>query len=855
MRRLSVHCILPSSPWLADSKTNIPLGVLYIAAMLREKGHDVFVTSRLNFRANDPYNWSDRALAADVHMVGFCSPQFNEVIDMCADLRRKAPGSLIIGGGPHPSYEPDECTTARDQFREHPNVILKQRRDYSQGDGAKVFDTVVVMEGEPVIFDLLEDWENGCLKPQYFGDKKALPNLDVVPFPAWDLLPEDHIHNDGKAVMKHQYFPNAKYPDASTGVMSIIGTRGCFPAGTPVLLASGIEMPIELLQEGDFLKTFNPATGALGANKLLQKRARIAEDLFEIKFGSGRSIQVTGEHPFVTKRGWQTVEELKVGDSLRLQEMFEEVSEAVHQTSFNMVPNTLEAGSRKTTCSEKQATNKAARQVPSLQATNSLHTMREHEDVWQSSLRNGKFGSEQTRLAKPSVSKRGSGENKPYSEDTVRENYFEANEKEMGRWANAKACLYRKYKQAGEAIWQSPFETQVANTSRRIRRFLDRSMCLWQETLSGLHTQELAFETGSSFQRTILAHEGRDAEAVGGLHLKRMECLEHLGRSTSTPTSSTNVALGERISGRWIRITEITFLGKSVVYPLSVENDETFFAHGLAVHNCPYKCTYCSTPWIGQQPRYRSSHNIIAEMAQTMDMGVRMFKFQDDTYTLHKTKLRGLAEDVRSAFGADSFACRIHTRVNTMTPHVAESLHMMNCKVTCFGIESGSQKVLDANQKGTTVKQNFEALKMAKEEGFYTIAFLVSGLAGETEETAKETMEWLDSVKPYLDSCNLAVGIPYPGARFWTHPTESGIEILDYNYDHQWIVGFSARNEILVRPHGTTYDKMMKIKSDTFDYLRREGWAKAEWDEDSRIQTKQDAEAPLIATAGMSPAM
>lgn len=48
--RRKIHCILPSSPWLADSKTNIPLGVLYIAGLLREHGHDVVVTSMLDKR-------------------------------------------------------------------------------------------------------------------------------------------------------------------------------------------------------------------------------------------------------------------------------------------------------------------------------------------------------------------------------------------------------------------------------------------------------------------------------------------------------------------------------------------------------------------------------------------------------------------------------------------------------------------------------------------------------------------------------------------------------------------------------------------------------------------------------------
>ena len=267
----------------------------------------------------------------------------------------------------------------------------------------------------------------------------------------------------------------------------------------------------------------------------------------------------------------------------------------------------------------------------------------------------------------------------------------------------------------------------------------------------------------------------------------------------------------------------------------------------IGTRGCPYKCIYCSTPWIGQKPRYRSPENQIAEMRAIFDAGVRMIKWQDDTYTLHRTKLRELATAIKAEFGTDYFASRVHTRVNTMDEHIAESLHMMSCKVTCFGIESGSQQVLDANQKNTTVEQNTRALKMAKEQGFYTIAFLVAGLSGETMETAKETMSWLESVRPYLDACNLAVGIPYPGSRFWTHPHESGIEIVDYNYANTWIVGFSARDEILVRPYGTTFSEMFKVKEMMFGALVDLGYAKAEWDEDVRIR-KQQAQAEEAGT-------
>jgi hypothetical protein len=78
-------------------------------------------------------------------------------------------------------------------------------------------------------------------------------------------------------------------------------------------------------------------------------------------------------------------------------------------------------------------------------------------------------------------------------------------------------------------------------------------------------------------------------------------------------------------------------------------------------------------------------------------------------------------------------------------------------------------------------------------------------------------------------------------SRIWDpHRQITGIEILDYNYDNQWIVGFSARDEILVRPHGCSVEDMFEIKREMFDFLVHHGWAKAEWDEDVRIRKQQD---------------
>src|SRR6187431_314676 len=117
--RQKIHCILPSSPWLADSKTNVPLGVLYIAAVLREAGHDVVVTSMLDKRYEGNIHLPDHVLDADVHMFGFCTPQFGEALELAAYIRERAPGALLVAGGPHPSYEPREVKEAGVQESYH----------------------------------------------------------------------------------------------------------------------------------------------------------------------------------------------------------------------------------------------------------------------------------------------------------------------------------------------------------------------------------------------------------------------------------------------------------------------------------------------------------------------------------------------------------------------------------------------------------------------------------------------------------------------------------------------------------------------------------------------------------------
>jgi len=183
-----IQIFIPSSPYLADPLTNVPLGPLYVAAEVRHLGHDVIVTSLLS----NAIVYDDEIVNADLFMIGFATPQFDEVVRLCHYIKRVRPGALVIAGGPHPT------------------VRIKETIDAG-------FDSVVVGEIEGVLGRILTDTEGGSLDTVYEGG--MITDLDAIPFPARDLLLDNHIHNDEAAVMKRDY--------TGQGVVSLMCTRGC----------------------------------------------------------------------------------------------------------------------------------------------------------------------------------------------------------------------------------------------------------------------------------------------------------------------------------------------------------------------------------------------------------------------------------------------------------------------------------------------------------------------------------------------------------------------------------------------------------------------------------------------------
>lgn len=180
---------------------------------------------------------------------------------------------------------------------------------------------------------------------------------------------------------------------------------------------------------------------------------------------------------------------------------------------------------------------------------------------------------------------------------------------------------------------------------------------------------------------------------------------------------------------------------------------------------CPYKCIYCYHDFMGVGYRHRSPENIINEMRILYNQyGVRYFHFIDDEFCLKKSFMFDFCKELKGAFNKDvSWGCA--GRVNLMTEDLVAAMADSGCVLIGYGIESGSQKMLDIMKKGVTVQQAKDAIQLTKKYlGWADCSFMVGNL-GENMETIQETIEFCREVD--LSPEVIFFTTPYPGTELY----------------------------------------------------------------------------------------
>jgi anaerobic magnesium-protoporphyrin IX monomethyl ester cyclase len=208
----------------------------------------------------------------------------------------------------------------------------------------------------------------------------------------------------------------------------------------------------------------------------------------------------------------------------------------------------------------------------------------------------------------------------------------------------------------------------------------------------------------------------------------------------------------------------------------------------ITSRGCPFQCTFClASKMCGRGFRARSPKNVVDELEFLQDnYGADSFSFYDDTFTFDRKRARDICKEMKSRKVNLQWDCR--TRVDRISKEDLVVLRNANCQLIHFGVESGSQKMLNLMKKGTTVEQNARAIKWAKEAGISVAISVVVGYPGETPELLQETLNFIYKTRP--DYVYMCVAIPYPGTEMYDYLNELGWEMSPRwdRYDEQTVV-------------------------------------------------------------------
>ena len=219
----------------------------------------------------------------------------------------------------------------------------------------------------------------------------------------------------------------------------------------------------------------------------------------------------------------------------------------------------------------------------------------------------------------------------------------------------------------------------------------------------------------------------------------------------------------------------------------------------LTSRGCPFQCAYCSKIF-GTQYRFHSIERIISEMEELIyKYRAKEIIFRDDTFTINKMHVVKLCQEIiRKGFHKKiKWTCM--TRVNLVSYELLRLMNKAGCWSIHYGVESGSQRLLDIIQKGITLEQVRNAFRWTRKAGIETKAFFMLGLPTETREESLKTIKFTKELDP--DWIQVTITVPYPGTKLY-EMTQKDKTLRSHKWEnYQTWAGWSDK-ELVYYPEG-----------------------------------------------------
>lgn len=194
-----------------------------------------------------------------------------------------------------------------------------------------------------------------------------------------------------------------------------------------------------------------------------------------------------------------------------------------------------------------------------------------------------------------------------------------------------------------------------------------------------------------------------------------------------------------------------------------------FSTNMVASRGCPFQCNWCAKPISGNRFHLRPAASVAEEMRLLkFSAGADHIWFGDDVFALNHHWVSEFAEEVKRRDAAMPF--KIQSRADLMTEETVLHLKAAGCSEVWMGIESGSQTVLNAMDKGLSIPAVVAARSRLERAGIRACYFLQFGYPGENWAELQETIAFVRETRP--DNIGVSFSYPLPGTPFYARVQE-----------------------------------------------------------------------------------
>ncbi len=216
----------------------------------------------------------------------------------------------------------------------------------------------------------------------------------------------------------------------------------------------------------------------------------------------------------------------------------------------------------------------------------------------------------------------------------------------------------------------------------------------------------------------------------------------------------------------------------------------------ITSRGCPFSCTFCDRSTSGRKGRMHSVASVVDLCRVLVDRGTRHVMFLDDLFTVRKDRVVDLCHAFLDEGFDFTWSCNSHP--NLLDADTMKLMKRAGCWQIAYGIESGSQRILNVVKREVRLPRMEETLRMTRAAGIRARGFLMLGHPTEGIDSLRETEEFLKKVD--LDLCQITKFTPYPGTPSYPTVQQHG------TFDEDW-EQMNAMNFVFV-PNGLDEDTL-----------------------------------------------